>query len=88
LEKGSLGIMKPKTYPVRMCISCRSRSLQKDLIRLQLINGDVVRYRGFGRSFYICQECIVDEKRVKNIIRRFSIKNGESFLKILKEYKY
>lgn len=43
--------------PTRMCIKCRNRLPQCNLIRLQYIDSKLMKFSGFGRSFYICQKC-------------------------------
>jgi predicted RNA-binding protein YlxR (DUF448 family) len=73
--------------PVRMCVLCRERSHQNELLRLQIDNGKLIHYKGFGRSFYVCSQCRNDEKRKKSFSKRFKIEKeridiifkGESF---------
>lgn len=71
-----------KSQPIRMCITCRSRHPQKTLIRLKLLGKDVVAYDGFGRSFYLCDQCIKNEKKVKGLVKRFK-QDAEQFTKLL-----
>ena len=73
-----------KTQPIRMCISCRSRHPQKSLIRLKLEGEDVIAHDGRGRSFYLCSECLVNEKKIKGLTKRFK-QDAERFVKLLKE---
>ena len=50
---------KIKYSPVRMCINCRNRFAQKDLLRLQCEKKFNLKfYSNQGRSFYLCSECI------------------------------
>ncbi len=49
--------------PIRMCIICRQRDLQKNLIRLQCKNKTLIRFTNVGRSFYICKECLNKEDK-------------------------
>ena len=72
--------------PVRMCISCRQRDIQYELFRLQCIDGSLVKYSGVGRSFYICKNCLIQEKKVLKAIMR-QCKSGEKdkFTSRLKE---
>ncbi len=67
-----------------MCLSCRKRSRQKEMVRLQHVDSEVVAYRGFGRSFYVCNECIDNNKKIKGLTKRFK-QDGEQFVKFLKE---
>ncbi|MCK4442462.1 MAG: DUF448 domain-containing protein, partial [Sulfurovaceae bacterium] len=54
-----------KNKPIRMCIACRERDLQKKLIRLQQYNNNIFPYTGEGRSFYLCGLCSKNEKKIK-----------------------
>jgi len=73
-----------KSQPTRMCIACRSRHPQNTLIRLKLSGKDVVVYDGQGRSFYLCNDCVKNEKKVKGLVKRFK-QDKERFIKLLKE---
>jgi predicted RNA-binding protein YlxR (DUF448 family) len=53
-----------KNIPIRTCVSCRSRFEQNILLRLQAKNNQIVLYTGFGRSFYLCTNCIENKKDV------------------------
>ncbi|MCB4743666.1 MAG: DUF448 domain-containing protein [Sulfurovum sp.] len=67
-----------------MCIACRSRYPQHTLIRLKQEGNDVIAYNGYGRSFYLCNTCINNTKRVKGLMKRFKL-NEEHFVKLLIE---
>jgi predicted RNA-binding protein YlxR (DUF448 family) len=73
-----------KSQPIRMCISCRDRHPQKSLIRLKLEGKDVVAFDGKGRSFYLCESCSKNEKKIKGLTKRFK-QDKERFVKLLKE---
>jgi predicted RNA-binding protein YlxR (DUF448 family) len=73
-----------KSQPVRMCIACRSRHPQNSLIRLKLEGKDVVAFDGRGRSFYLCDICSTNEKKIKGLTKRFK-QDEERFVKLLKE---
>jgi predicted RNA-binding protein YlxR (DUF448 family) len=60
-----------KSQPIRMCIACRSRYPQKSLIRLKQNGKEIVAFDGIGRSFYLCKECVKDEKKIKGLAKRF-----------------
>ncbi len=53
--------------PERMCLGCRSRHEQDELVRLQLREGRVVPLRGRprGRGAYLCPERACFEAAVK-----------------------
>jgi len=71
--------------PIRMCISCRMRNYQIDMMRLQILDDNIIiRYNNSGRSFYVCKECIGDKKKIKGLTKRFK-QDEERFVKFLKE---
>lgn len=75
--------------PVRMCINCRERFAQSDLIRLQYdkSNGAIILFSGVSRSFYVCKKCIQDDKLCKSISKvcRLSKEESRQLLIVLKE---
>ncbi len=71
--------IKQKHIPIRMCIACRSRISQRDLIRLQCIKKEIIVYSKRGRSFYICKKCL------KNIKKDKLAKSLQRYCKIEKE---
>jgi len=60
---------KTKHKPVRMCVICKGRFFQADLFRLQCVNKKIIKWKGSGRSFYVCSNCIKDKKLIKYISR-------------------
>jgi predicted RNA-binding protein YlxR (DUF448 family) len=50
-----------------MCVVCRDRLSQAEMLRLQCKENDVIKFSGMGRSFYICKDCINDKKLDKII---------------------
>jgi len=79
--------MAKKFYqPTRMCVSCRKREQQKNLLRLQYIDGVLSNFSGAGRSFYICYDCLDDDKKVlKSLMRTCKSGNKEKLMNKLKE---
>jgi len=73
-----------KKQPIRMCVACRYRHPQNTLIRLEQNVKEIIRFSGKGRSFYLCVECIQNEKKVKGLAKRFK-QETEPFTKLLKE---
>lgn len=72
--------------PTRMCVSCRIKLAQDELVRLRCENGALVSFNGNGRSFYICQDCLLDEKRViKALMRQCKSPDKENLSNKLKE---
>lgn len=63
--------MAQKNYqPTRMCVSCREKTAQNNLLRLRCIDGEVSAFEGVGRSFYFCNNCLSDEKRISKTLMR------------------
>ena len=73
-----------KSQPIRMCISCRSRHPQNSLIRLKQEAEDIVAFNSIGRSFYLCMDCVKNEKKIKGLAKRFK-QDRERLDKLLKE---
>jgi predicted RNA-binding protein YlxR (DUF448 family) len=73
-----------KSQPIRMCIACRNRHPQNTLIRLRQDGNEVIAFDGEGRSFYLCDICIKNEKKIKGLVKRFK-QDEERFAKLLKE---
>lgn len=72
--------------PLRMCISCRERDSQNNLLRLQCIDDSVELFSGRGRSFYLCKSCLNEEKKVlKALMRRCKSGDRDKFTIRLKE---
>ena len=67
-----------------MCIACRTRYPQNSLIRLKLAGKKVIAFDGTARSFYLCTACVVNQKKVKGLVKRFQ-QDEEHFTKLLKE---
>ncbi|STQ85595.1 DUF448 domain-containing protein [Helicobacter muridarum] len=68
---------------IRMCITCKNRFLQSKLIRFKAGETKLSPYNGIGRSFYICNECLIKPKTV-NHIKKY-IKHNEDIKEQLKE---
>lgn len=53
-----------------MCVFCRIRSRQTEMIRLQCnFQKELVLFTGSGRSFYLCHNCINEKNIVKKVER-------------------
>jgi len=61
--------------PERMCVGCRERLAQNQMLRLQCIEKKLFAYKNSGRSFYLCDECI-DSKKIARTLARVC-KSGE-----------
>ena len=76
------------SQPIRMCIACRTRALQSDLQRVQIINGMVVEFTKTGRSFYICSACIAhNDKKLVKMMNNKSKTNHKSIIEFGKIFK-
>ena len=62
--------------PTRMCLSCRERYEQKVLLRLQCIEGEISSFNGVGRSFYLCNDCLKEDKKIIRTLLR-ACRGGE-----------
>lgn len=75
--------------PLRMCIVCRDRLYKEHLLRLKNDDKKLVLYNDYGRSFYICKECInktleAETKKVEKALFR-EFKNKDEYIVQLKE---
>ncbi|WP_309499193.1 DUF448 domain-containing protein [Sulfurovum sp.] len=71
-----------KSQPTRMCITCRSRHPQNTLIRLKQKGTEVIAFDGEGRSFYLCDVCSKNEKKINGLVKRFK-QDVERFTELL-----
>ena len=74
-----------KTQPVRMCILCRSRKAQSELLRLQCEEKKLKRFTGIGRSFYLCPLCAEDKRLDRALARQCKTGATQMLLSQLKE---
>ena len=70
----------------RMCVVCRDRLAQDEMLRLQCQNQSVIVFNGSGRSFYICKNCI-NNKKLDKIIQRICKTNKINNLEIIRKIK-
>ncbi len=70
--------------PIRTCISCRGKFEQKELIRLQCINKNLIVFNNNGRSFYLCNDCKKDKKKCEKALFR-QCRNKDNYFEQLKE---
>jgi predicted RNA-binding protein YlxR (DUF448 family) len=72
--------------PLRMCISCRQRDSQTNLLRLQCVDGNIDLFKGRGRSFYLCKSCLKEEKKLsKSLMRQCRSGDKDKLMNKLKE---
>jgi len=70
----------------RMCISCRERHSQDELLRLRCSEGSLEVYVGVGRTFYLCDSCLKDEKKLlRSLMRQCKSGDKDKLLNKLKE---
>ncbi|BEK37785.1 YlxR family protein [Campylobacter coli] len=63
-EKKRYNFTKDKHEPIRMCIVCKNRYLQKSMYRFKHFQGELYKDFDFGRSVYLCETCILSEGKV------------------------
>ncbi len=73
--------------PIRMCVVCRGRFSQKELLRLQYKDSTLQRFSGSGRSFYLCNDCRLEARTIDCLLRvcKSDKKQKENFKEALKE---
>jgi predicted RNA-binding protein YlxR (DUF448 family) len=79
--------MAKKFYQAtRMCISCRERHYQENMLRVQCIDGNLDVFKGSGRTFYLCDSCLEDEKKLlRSLMRQCKSGDKEKLMNKLKE---
>ncbi|QFR50457.1 hypothetical protein FJR48_07250 [Sulfurimonas lithotrophica] len=69
-----------------MCISCRERDFQQNMLRLRCIDGNIEIFNGSGRTFYLCNDCLKDEKKLlRSLMRQCKSGDKEKLMNKLKE---
>jgi len=53
--------------PTRMCVLCRDRKSQIELLRFRMLDNEIIEFNSNkkGRSFYICKKCKSDNLQSK-----------------------
>ncbi len=69
---------------MRTCVSCREKITQKLLNRLQCIDKRLIKFTSIGRSFYICNDCLDNTKKLEKSLYR-QCKNKDNYIAQLKE---
>lgn len=74
--------------PIRMCIICKSRLLQKELQRVQIKEGQLIEFTKIGRSFYLCTPCVMkNEKKLIKILNNKCKTNHTHLMEFGKIFK-
>ncbi|ANV98124.1 hypothetical protein BBW65_04605 [Helicobacter enhydrae] len=73
---------------MRMCICCRLREQQKKMLRLSLKDGKIIVFEGFGRSFYVCEECLNHSGTIKKIskIKKLSVESEVNLKEMIDQW--
>lgn len=71
------------TNSVRMCVVCRQRDLQKNLLRFKVLESALQLYCGSGRSFYVCYMCF-PQRKAQKVIKRI-VKNADNLQEQIEE---
>ncbi|RDU59432.1 YlxR family protein [Helicobacter marmotae] len=69
----------------RMCIKCRKRFHQKELLRLQSDGYSLCPFSGKGRSFYVCGGCLEQPNAFEIIFKIKKLKFNEVHVAYAKE---
>lgn len=66
---------KEKSKPIRMCVVCRKRFLQSELLRYSIQNGEIKEHKKVGRSVYFCSACKTKsmDKLIKILSNKYKI---------------
>ena len=71
---------------IRMCISCRDRYEQNELLRIKCEDSLLEYFNGVGRSFYLCDSCLNNEKKLlRSLMRQCKSGDKEKLMNKLKE---
>ncbi len=72
--------------PIRTCVACRVKEAQQKLTRLQCVDGNLTAFSGCGRSFYLCKNCLKEEKKLtKALMRQCRTSQKDKLMNKLKE---
>ncbi len=72
---------------IRMCVACRQRKPQKQLLRLVKLNNEIVvnsKQKLSGRGAYLCSDCI-NKVNTKHLSKIFKTNVSEENLEKIKE---
>jgi predicted RNA-binding protein YlxR (DUF448 family) len=70
------------TTSIRTCIGCRARKPDQDLVRVVVVDGDlVIDKRGQGRGAWLCrnESCVAAAAQSKAFSRAFRTKLADGF---------
>ena len=70
--------MENEKKPIRSCVVCRKKFFQYELNRLQCKNKKLIKWKGVGRSFYVCKDCIDNKKLIRYIVNLCKISKEEA----------
>jgi uncharacterized protein len=78
---------------LRTCVVCKGKFEQKELLRLKCEDKKLLFYNNYGRSFYICNDCVeslksdINGKDYKKIEKSLckECKNKDKYVTQLKE---
>lgn len=80
--------------PIRTCVICRKKFEQKKLLRLKCKDKKLVPFDNYGRSFYICNDCVLilehdqsnqkDFKKIEKALYK-ECRNKDDYIGQLKE---
>jgi predicted RNA-binding protein YlxR (DUF448 family) len=71
--------------PIRMCICCYKRYSQNILSRFKCKEKQILPYDKKGRSFYVCDSCLGNEKKLEKSLFKLCKNKSEEYIFNLKE---
>jgi len=79
--------MAKKFYQAsRMCVCCRKRDFQQNMLRLRCSDSNIEIFKGSGRTFYLCDNCLEDDKKLsRSLMRQCKSGDKDKLMNKLKE---
>ncbi|HIY44832.1 DUF448 domain-containing protein [uncultured Helicobacter sp.] len=66
----------------RMCVCCRKKFLQSEMLRFCIQENHLEIFEGRGRSFYACFSCLAESKNLDKILKIKKIYTQENILQL------
>ena len=76
----SFKLASPKSQ--RMCVCCRKKFLQNEILRFCIQENSLKVFDGKGRSFYACFSCLLESKNLDKILKIKRIYTTENLLQL------
>ncbi|RDU69955.1 DUF448 domain-containing protein [Helicobacter cholecystus] len=76
----SFKLASPKSQ--RMCVCCRKKFLQSEILRFFTQENSLKIFEGKGRSFYVCLSCLSEPRNLDKILKIKRIHTTENLLQL------